>query len=144
MFSTLKKKWHEIPVASESYIGNNIVSQGAARAFTEDLVSYSDEELVKFWKSQVTHDTFTSFYASTFRGKRVLDIGSGMARQTLQFAWNGANVTYCDVVSTNLEVIRRIAEYSGFGNRVQTILIEDLGLLRRNYREGQPTQYSSH
>lgn len=48
-----------------------------------------------------------------------------MARQTLQFAKNGAHVTYCDVAASNLAVIRRLAKALGFDDRVHTILIED-------------------
>ena len=126
MFRTLRKKWHEIPVSKEEYKKGKIVHTGSLRAFSDDLVKRSDRDIAEQWQSQAPHDTFTYFYASIFKGKKILDIGSGMARQTLQFAQNGAHVTFCDVVPTNLELIRRTANYLGFGHRVQTILIEDL------------------
>lgn len=126
MFQTLKKKWHEVPSIKEEYKGVDVVQAGKDRAFTEDILKLNDDELVRYWKYRAPKDTFTMFYASTFTGKRVLDIGSGMARQTLQFAMHGAFVTYCDVVPTNLKVIRRVADALGFGKRVHTILIESL------------------
>jgi ubiquinone/menaquinone biosynthesis C-methylase UbiE len=50
--------------------------------------------------------------------RRVIDIGSGIARQTLQFAIHGASVTFVDIVKDNLEVIRRVARSKGVHERV--------------------------
>ena len=52
--------------------------------------------------------------------RRIIDVGSGIARQTLQFAIHGAFVTFVDIVKDNLEVIRRVAESKGVADRVWT------------------------
>ena len=44
--------------------------------------------------------------AGQFRGKNVLDVGSGYARQSFVFALHGASVTFLDVVPKNLERIQ--------------------------------------
>ena len=58
--------------------------------------------------------------------RRIIDIGSGLARQTLQFAFYGAHVTFVDIVRDNLEVIRRVAQSKGVEDRVKTIYIESI------------------
>lgn len=131
MFATLKNKWHEVPSRKEEYANVDIQIDGVT-ASTSKLLKLTDKQLLSFWRGAAPSDTFTNFYASTFQNKKVLDIGSGMARQTLQFALNGAHVTYCDVVPTNLEVIRRVASALGCASRVKTILITDLNKFKQD------------
>jgi hypothetical protein len=103
-----------------------------------------DNDMVSKWEDVTTTDTFTMYYASVFRGRcvvrlmiaslfsctslashfrRIIDIGSGLARQTLQFAIHGAHVTFVDIVKDNLEVIRRVAKSKGCEDRVSNFHI---------------------
>ena len=43
---------------------------------------------------------------------------SGLAFQTLQFAFYGASITFVDIVGDNLDVIRRVAKSKGVEDRV--------------------------
>ena len=149
-FATLKKKWKEVPAAKEVYGAEGIATDSVGRqeeadegdvpdpgrAFSTNLVKKSDKELEAYWDGLRADDTFTMFHASIFTGKNVIDIGSGLARQTLQFAIWGATVTYADVVPTNLEVIRRVAKAKGVGHRVKTIVVSSVEQLDKDL-EGQ-------
>lgn len=54
--------------------------------------------------------------AREFAGKRVLSIGSGIGLHELYYLACGADVTCCDIVRTNLEVIDRAARIMGIGS----------------------------
>jgi SAM-dependent methyltransferase len=94
------------------------------------LQALSNEELVNLWQGATTDDTFTMYYASILTGKSFIDIGSGLARQTLQFVLHGAYGTFVDIVESNLEIVRRVAVSLGVGHRVSTILFVSLPQLQ--------------
>jgi len=54
-----------------------------------------------------------------WRGKRVLEIGSGIGTDTVNFARHGAQVTSVDLSEKSLELARRRAEVYGFGDRIK-------------------------
>lgn len=59
----------------------------------------SPAEFAKFWESKAMFaDAWTAVHAGAFRGKKVLDVGAGYARQSFVFALHGAFVTHLDVV----------------------------------------------
>jgi hypothetical protein len=59
----------------------------------------SPAEFAKFWESNAMFtDAWTAVHAGAFRGKKVLDVGAGYARQSFVFALHGAYVTHLDVV----------------------------------------------
>ncbi len=60
---------------------------------------HSPAEFAKFWEEHAMFaDSWTAVHAGAFRGKKVLDVGAGYARQSFVFALNGAFVTHLDVV----------------------------------------------
>ena len=66
------------------------------RAFASRFLRYPEE------------DAFMQVMAESFRGRQVLSIGSGMGFHEIYYRKHGAHVTCCDIVPSNLEVIRRI------------------------------------
>lgn len=56
---------------------------------------------------------FETLYADVFRGKRVLDVGCGLAISTLHFATHGAKLTFLDIVEDNVEIVRRLCRIKG-------------------------------
>jgi len=146
-FGTLKKKWKEVPAAKEVYGSDAIATDSEGRdseaaddgdvpdpgrAFSTQILKKSDQEIEAYWDGMMADDTFTMFHASIFVGKRVIDIGSGLARQTLQFAIHGAHVTFADVVPTNLEVIRRVARAKGVEDRTSYITVSSVDQLGKD------------
>ena len=112
--------WYHAPGANEAYVGEGVYrpKTSGTVSTTRLLSELSDIELLQFWESAASSDTFTAFHSAIFsRGSSVvLDIGSGIARQTLQFAENGARVVFADVVPSNLEIIRKVAAAKGLSN----------------------------
>ncbi len=71
-------------------------------------------------------DAWTAVHAGQFRGKKVLDVGAGYARQSFVFALHGAYVTHLDVVPKNLERIGMLAKHYGIEDRVRTVYLSDV------------------
>ena len=68
---------------------------------------------------------YHTLYADVFRGKKVLEIGSGLGFDGITFAAQGADWTFVDIVETNLEVVRRLCKLKGISN-VRFCYLEDL------------------
>jgi SAM-dependent methyltransferase len=140
-FQTLAEKWDEVPFRSETYDEQRVL-QGLVpdmemfspegRVLSNGLQALSNEQLVDLWHGATTDDTFTMYYASILAHKSFIDIGSGLARQTLQFVLHGAYGTFVDIVDSNLEIIRRVAVALGVAERVSTILLVSLPQLERD------------
>jgi len=102
----LRSKWHEIPVAAE-------------RRSTHELQALSDAKLNELWwqahqqqtSSSGTRAWYHTHYRDIFRGKRVLDVGSGFGIDALSFARAGAQVTCLDVTESNLNILKRLARH---------------------------------
>ena len=62
------------------------------------------------------------------RGKKVLDLGSGLGEAAVYFALQGAYVTACDVSPAMLAVVRRVAQRHGVHVDVQEAPAERTGL----------------
>jgi SAM-dependent methyltransferase len=103
---SLRMKWHEVPVSSE-------------RVSTRRLAALSDPELLRKWLDEC-HCTTTDkgfsvrgwyhlTYCDILRGKKVLDVGSGLGIDALTFAQHGAIVTCLDIVEENLMVLKRLS-----------------------------------
>lgn len=105
-FDLLRKKWSEVPWTRQE------------RVDTRTLLDLPDDELVRIW--QTAHDSASAgasfghrgwyelLYADLFRGRKVLDVGCGLAPSTLYFAERGALVTFADIVPSNVEFVRRV------------------------------------
>ncbi len=113
--------WREVPAGTDE----------APRQFTDRMADLHDDELLAFWDRMAAarDDTPLGFlqplYRDFFRGRRVLDVGSGLGYDGLRFAAAGASWVFADIVPTNLAVIRRVAALKGLQERVQFHLIPD-------------------
>lgn len=99
---TLSEKWREVPGGSDA----------ANRRFSDGLMSpedwtklYIDAAELRGW--------WWRLYAGQFVGKNILEIGSGQGFDAIYFAENGARITCCDIVSSNLEIVQAAAQARG-------------------------------
>lgn len=97
------------------------------RSSTEELLKWPDEALLDLWlkgrnESTTGFDGFATrgwyheLYRDFLKGKNVLDIGSGLGYDTVTFAATGANVTFVDIVESNLQLLSRICSLQGIPN----------------------------
>lgn len=122
-FETLRKKWTEIP-------GDN-----STRYKTTKLKDLNDNELLELWKKTLEKDTtldrfnvrgwYHLLYKDVFKGKNIVDVGSGFGMDALSFAMAGANVTCADICKENLHIIQRLSLILGVSN-IKFVYLEDL------------------
>ena len=119
----LRTKWGEVP-------GGELT-----RVRSEDLLKVSDSELLRIWDAALADSStgkaysvrgwYHTLYSDVFRGKKVLEIGSGLGFDGITFAQSGAEWTFVDIVATNLEVVKRLCRLKGISN-ARFCLMEDL------------------
>ncbi len=114
-FDLLRTKWAEVPFTRFE------------RLDTRTVLGRSDEELVRIW--QTAHDStatgerfghrgwYELLYRELFRGRKVLDLGCGLAPSTIYFAEHGAHVTFVDIVESNVEFVRRVCRARGISGQ---------------------------
>ena len=118
-FELLRGKWAELPVSDTD------------RRHSHDCDGMSDDEILSFWRkgAQATsadhRDWYQTLYRDSFRGKRLIDYGCGLAFDTLMYAQNGAQVTFVDLVESNVKVVKRLAGLMGLRG-CEFLYIEDL------------------
>jgi SAM-dependent methyltransferase len=123
----LRVKWGEVPFTSQE------------RAHSTNLLSLPDADLHRMWSDAWAEQStganfgvrgwYYQLYRDQWRGKRVIDFGSGLGYDALTFAGAGAaEVTCVDLAPTNLEVIRRVAAVRGLTN-VRTLYLKDFDSL---------------
>jgi SAM-dependent methyltransferase len=94
---------------------------GAGKHDTSNLLALDDQALREVWDNAFLkrferypeEDQFLRHMAAEFAGKRVLSIGSGIGLHEIFYQLHGARMTCCDIVPSNLEVIRRISAIKG-------------------------------
>lgn len=126
-FEVLRKKWHEVPA-------------GQDRVSTKQLLTMSDAQLLELWlrirKDATQGPAFAGrgwyhiLYKDNLKGKRVLDVGSGLGIDGITFAQNGAEMTFLDIAETNLEVLKRICRLLDINN-VTFAYLESLNSLEQ-------------
>lgn len=126
-FDILRAKWSVVPFREHDRIS------------TADLLHLPAQKLLETWQESfaagVGGEAFCArgwyvlLYQDVFRGKKVLDVGCGLAPTTVYFAERGAEVTFLDIVESNVRVVERICEAKGLRN-VRFHHMEDLGSLR--------------
>jgi SAM-dependent methyltransferase len=122
-FRILRTKWGEVPGGEQT------------RVRSEHLLKLSDQELLRLWSAAFADSAagdaysvrgwYHTLYSDVFRGKKVLEVGSGLGFDGITFAANGADWTFVDIVQTNLEVVRRLCKLKGLTN-VRFCYMEDL------------------
>src|SRR5690349_5880683 len=117
-----REKWREAPRGSDM----------DGRVFSTDLLTLGDAELLAAWQAMAARryageiGWLGPLYTEQFRGRQVLELGSGLGFDGLRFAEAGAaSWTFADIVPDNLAVIRRIAALKGLADRVGFHLIGD-------------------
>jgi SAM-dependent methyltransferase len=100
-FDELRQKWQEVPVGNE-------------RGRTNEISQTSDDELLALLeKHRSIRGEGTDFgwyfplYRDAFRGKRILDVGSGLGVDGMTFLKYGASWTFSDIVQSNLDLVKR-------------------------------------
>jgi len=124
----LRQKWKEIPTSA------------LYRGKTTQLLDLSDDDLLSFWLDAQKEDSigdgfrsrgwYRAFYQGMMRGKKVMDVGSGLGVDGVTFAQQGAHITFVDIVESNLQVIQRICHLLNVEN-VQFHYLEPLASLER-------------
>jgi 2-polyprenyl-3-methyl-5-hydroxy-6-metoxy-1,4-benzoquinol methylase len=125
-YDTLRKRWEAVP-KTETEVSS-----------TKGLLALSDEKLLAEWEKarrdittgeQFAHrGWYHALYAGGMSGKKVMDVGSGFAVDSITFAQHGARLTFVDLVETNLKVLQRLCQILGLGD-TKFVLFEDLASL---------------
>jgi SAM-dependent methyltransferase len=126
-FDILRAKWNEVPGGELN------------RVRTRDLLKLNDHAILEAWtrgfKDSATGSAFSvrgwyhEIYKDVFRGKKVLDLGCGMAPDTIFYAERGATVWFSDIVPENVEYVRRICSLKQLAG-ANFLYIEDLRSLQ--------------
>jgi SAM-dependent methyltransferase len=113
-WKVLRAKWCEVPAGV------------SARATTSRLLDLPDNALLSFHsqasKESTEGDAFSIrgwyhvLYKDILRGKCVLDVGSGLGIDGIAFAEAGAQVTFLDIVESNLILLKRLCSLRGLQN----------------------------
>src|SRR5579871_3352179 len=91
-----REKWREAPRGSDM----------DGRIFSTDLLAKSDADLLAAWEAMAARryageiGWLGPLYAEHFRGRQVLELGSGLGFDGLRFAGQGASWTFADIVPT--------------------------------------------
>lgn len=122
----LTERWRVVPAGWDG------------RRSTEDLLTLPDEDLLRFWRD--TRDSvgalelrgwYRLLYRDFVKGRRLLDIGCGLALDTLTFAEQGATVTCADLASSNVELVGRVARLLNIEERVEVVHLDSLEVSER-------------
>jgi len=92
----MAEKWREVPGGTDQQ----------PRQFSDDLLQSSMADLLAWWERQfedarVFRGWYWGLYGDALKGKRVLEIGSGLGFDAVQLASQGAAVTCCDIAPSN-------------------------------------------
>lgn len=130
----LRERWETIPFSDE-------VRKPAA-----ELLAFDDASLEEQWEfaRRTTSEGRVGFgirgwyqllYQDWVRGRKILDIGTGLGIDGVHFAGCGARTTFVDVVPTNVEIARRICRIKRISDAQFLVLndIADLDTLDGDY-----------
>jgi SAM-dependent methyltransferase len=106
-FDDLRAKWHEVP------------STSLGRISSTELLEYSDSQFIDFWESarhEITDGPagyrdrgwLQDAYRDWMKGRKIIEVGSGLGFDAVTLAEFGVDLTVCDIVASNLEVVKRI------------------------------------
>ncbi len=122
-FDRLRDKWTTVPLSS------------LGRARSNELLDLPDNQLLELWQEALREQSegvgfacrgwYHTLYANSFRGKKVLDVGSGLGFSSLTLARQGAEVTFVDLSPSNIQVLKKLCKLMGIGN-TQFVILENL------------------
>jgi hypothetical protein len=119
--ASYREKWREAPRGSDT----------DGRIFSTELLAMPDEAFLAAWQAMAARryagelGWLGTLYFDTFRGKQVVELGSGLGFDGIRFIEHGAEWTFCDIVPDNLAVIRRVASLKGLEGRARFHAIGD-------------------
>jgi 2-polyprenyl-3-methyl-5-hydroxy-6-metoxy-1,4-benzoquinol methylase len=126
-YETLRKRWEAVPTVHSKFVS------------TKGLSALSDDALLAEWEEARADITtgpefahrgwYHALYAGGMRGKKVMDVGSGFGVDSITFGQHGAQLTFVDLVESNLKVLERLCKIMGLDD-VRFHLLEDLDSLR--------------
>jgi SAM-dependent methyltransferase len=125
-FDVLRTKWGEVPAGEHD------------RVKTSELLRLNDTQILEAWEQAfraassgvafAVRGWYQQIYQDVFRGKKVLDVGCGMAPDTIFYSAQGAALWFADIIPENVEYVRRVCSLKGL-TRVNFLYIEELGSL---------------
>ncbi|MGM4987429.1 class I SAM-dependent methyltransferase [Tardiphaga sp. 841_E9_N1_2] len=106
-FDDLRQKWQEVPIGNDRGRTNEISQTSGADllALLEKHRSIRGEGSDFGW--------YFPLYKDAFRGKRILDVGSGLGIDGMTFLKYGAHWTFSDIVRSNLDLVKRAIKLIG-------------------------------
>lgn len=118
-FKSLREKWREVPQE-----GGRVYSDQLLRLDQSALFASWKEYFARYRSSEPDH-WYQILYKEFMRGKKVLEIGSGLGFDGILRLQEGGveEWTFCDIVETNLQVIQRIC--AELGVRANFVFIDD-------------------
>jgi SAM-dependent methyltransferase len=123
-----QEKWRELP-GGDHY---------EPRVFSDTIFKKGDDDFNLYWRRQYDEAKkphmrgwFQELYKDTFKGKRVLELGSGLGLDGTYFLGQGALWTFADIVPGNLAVVRRAVEMMKVGANASYVPIAELGAIDR-------------
>jgi SAM-dependent methyltransferase len=121
---TMAEKWREVPGGNEQH----------PRRFSDTFAQVTDATFLAEWERQYQAAVdmrawYWRFYGQTFKGARILELGSGLGFDAVHFTSLGARVTCCDIAPSNLDAIRRVATARRLG--IDTFQIESVKSFER-------------
>lgn len=132
-FDLLRTKWGEVPFGQYD------------RIRTEHLLTLPDDQILEMWNAAYLQSStgkafsvrgwYQELYRDGFRGKRILDVGCGLAPDTVYFAEHGAIVTFLDILEPNVRIVEHVCKIKGL-KQVAFHYMEDLAslaVLPKNY-----------
>jgi hypothetical protein len=132
-FDVLRNKWGEVPAGE------------LERAHSAELLKLNDDGILEKWTigylDSSTGSAFTArgwyqtIYRDVFRGKKVLDVGCGLAPDNVHYAEHGAVVTFLDIVESNVQFVERVCAIKGIHNATFCFMrdLDSLAQLPKDY-----------
>jgi SAM-dependent methyltransferase len=108
------------------------VPGGEGKIDTLALLDRSNDDFLDVWRRNKTsrrqtyweESHFIAHFARMAEGKKVLSFGCGLAYSETEFLDRGAFVTFADIVSTNIDCVRRLCRLLGY-DRTSFMLMDD-------------------
>jgi|15BtaG_2_1085339.scaffolds.fasta_scaffold01534_4 SAM-dependent methyltransferase len=121
----LRNKWHNVPGGTV-----DIISTSNFNPAPEEM-----EKIAQDWISRRNSSVEGEYYnvrgwyhekyKPIFQGRKVMDLGCGLGMDGITFAQNGANVTFVDIVESNLIRIKKLCDHFNISN-VSFMYLENL------------------